>query len=196
MCPGSTPHSPASSSVSTLTPAQCFAPRGPWASCLTAYLTSRPPPHWSATAFCPTPFGDEALEASDRRNQVPQGGGRHARCVQVNASRATYFDLELLPQNQVCWHRQGWIDLGGIAKGYAVDRAVEVLRSQRVTSGIVNAVAAPATQRRHSLLAVRVSRCAARSGCARQASGRGCGGHPHSRIAVESAGGGSSLRFV
>ena len=31
------------------------------------------------------------------------------------------------------------IDLGGIAKGYAVDRAVEVLRSCGITQGIVNA---------------------------------------------------------
>lgn len=31
------------------------------------------------------------------------------------------------------------LDLGGIAKGYAVDRAVEVLKSNGITSGIVNA---------------------------------------------------------
>ncbi len=31
------------------------------------------------------------------------------------------------------------LDLGGIAKGYAVDRAVEVLKSAGITSGIVNA---------------------------------------------------------
>jgi thiamine biosynthesis lipoprotein len=32
-----------------------------------------------------------------------------------------------------------WIDLGGIAKGYAVDAAVEALRSQGVRAGCVNA---------------------------------------------------------
>lgn len=33
----------------------------------------------------------------------------------------------------------GWIDLGGIAKGYAVDRAVAVLQAQGVAAGCVNA---------------------------------------------------------
>jgi FAD:protein FMN transferase len=35
--------------------------------------------------------------------------------------------------------RPAWIDLGGIAKGYAVDAAVEVLLSHSVHSGVVNA---------------------------------------------------------
>lgn len=35
--------------------------------------------------------------------------------------------------------RPGWIDLGGIAKGHAVDRAVETLQGYGVTSGCVNA---------------------------------------------------------
>jgi thiamine biosynthesis lipoprotein len=52
---------------------------------------------------------------------------------------ATWRDLELLAGNRACWHRAGRIDLGGIAKGYAVDMAIEVLRSYEVPSGLVNA---------------------------------------------------------
>ncbi len=52
---------------------------------------------------------------------------------------ATYVDLLLLPHDRVAWRRKGWIDLGGIAKGYAVDCAVEALLSHGVTSAIVNA---------------------------------------------------------
>lgn len=36
-------------------------------------------------------------------------------------------------------HRPGCIDLGGIAKGFAVDRAIDALRSAGVGSGLVNA---------------------------------------------------------
>ena len=52
---------------------------------------------------------------------------------------ATFEDLRLLPPHFVTLTRRVWIDLGGIAKGYAVDRAVQVLRESGVTSGIVNA---------------------------------------------------------
>jgi thiamine biosynthesis lipoprotein len=39
----------------------------------------------------------------------------------------------------VWWRRAGRIDLGGIAKGYAVDKAIETLQSHGVRSGLVNA---------------------------------------------------------
>lgn len=52
---------------------------------------------------------------------------------------ATYLDLLLLPGNCVLWRRKGCIDLGGIAKGYAVDCAIATLRSRGVASAIVNA---------------------------------------------------------
>ncbi len=52
---------------------------------------------------------------------------------------ATFRDLELLDDRRVRWKRKGWIDLGGIAKGYAVDRAVAVLQAQGVAHGVVNA---------------------------------------------------------
>ena len=48
-------------------------------------------------------------------------------------------DVELLPDGRVRFRRPLALDLGGIAKGYAVDLAVEVLRRAGVTSGLVNA---------------------------------------------------------
>jgi thiamine biosynthesis lipoprotein len=55
------------------------------------------------------------------------------------AVAATFRDLTLLPDDRVCWRRKGWIDLGGIAKGYAVDCAIAALRAQGVASAVVNA---------------------------------------------------------
>jgi thiamine biosynthesis lipoprotein len=40
---------------------------------------------------------------------------------------------------EVCLHAPLWLDLGGIAKGYAVDRAVAALRRAGLESGAVNA---------------------------------------------------------
>jgi len=42
---------------------------------------------------------------------------------------ATWRDIELLEGGRVRFHRPLWIDLGGIAKGYAVDRAVATVLS-------------------------------------------------------------------
>jgi thiamine biosynthesis lipoprotein len=52
---------------------------------------------------------------------------------------ATFRDIELLPGHQVRLKRALWIDLSGIAKGYAVDRAVSVLRRSGITTACVNA---------------------------------------------------------
>jgi len=52
---------------------------------------------------------------------------------------ARYRDLELLPGHQVRWRRRGWIDLGGIGKGYAADCAIAQLRSHGASNAIVNA---------------------------------------------------------
>lgn len=53
--------------------------------------------------------------------------------------QACWRDVELLPQQRVRFLRPLWLDLGGIAKGYAVDRAVAVLRMHGVCAGAVNA---------------------------------------------------------
>ena len=50
-----------------------------------------------------------------------------------------FSDIVLLPNNRVILKRRLWIDLGGIAKGYAVDRAAATLKENGVGSGIVNA---------------------------------------------------------
>jgi thiamine biosynthesis lipoprotein len=52
---------------------------------------------------------------------------------------ASWRDIELLPDSQVRLHRALWIDLGGIAKGYAVDCAIRILRNAGALAGGVNA---------------------------------------------------------
>jgi thiamine biosynthesis lipoprotein len=51
----------------------------------------------------------------------------------------SHRDVELLEANEVRFRRRTRIDLGGIAKGFAVDRAVEALRRAGATRGSVNA---------------------------------------------------------
>lgn len=48
-------------------------------------------------------------------------------------------DLNLLPDDRVSMQRPACIDLGGIAKGFAVDRATDVLRESGIASAVVNA---------------------------------------------------------
>lgn len=48
-------------------------------------------------------------------------------------------DVRLLSKRRVSLNRPLTIDLGGIAKGYAVDSAIKVLQHRRVRSGCVNA---------------------------------------------------------
>jgi len=54
-------------------------------------------------------------------------------------ANATFRDIELLGGRQVHFKRRLWVDLGGIAKGYAVDRAVAALHSCGIRSACVNA---------------------------------------------------------
>lgn len=55
------------------------------------------------------------------------------------ASRGSWSDIELLRANQVKFHRPLCVDLGGIAKGFAVDRATECLRAHGALQTVVNA---------------------------------------------------------
>lgn len=52
---------------------------------------------------------------------------------------STWRDVELRAGCVVAYRRTTWLDLGGIAKGYAVDRAVRVLRAAGMAQGVVNA---------------------------------------------------------
>jgi FAD:protein FMN transferase len=55
------------------------------------------------------------------------------------SDETSFRDVRLLPDHRVSLRRRVWIDLGGIAKGYAVDRAIEALKRNGVERGIVNA---------------------------------------------------------
>jgi thiamine biosynthesis lipoprotein len=69
----------------------------------------------------------------------PALGGLLPQSVGDANHPARFSDLELLADCGVRWRKKGWIDLGGIAKGYAVDVAVAALRSHGITHGLVNA---------------------------------------------------------
>jgi thiamine biosynthesis lipoprotein len=67
-----------------------------------------------------------------RRLPAPAGAPRpHAA--------ASWRDVELERDGGVRFHRPLWIDVGGIAKGYAVDRAIARLREHGVVQACVNA---------------------------------------------------------
>lgn len=54
-------------------------------------------------------------------------------------AHASWRDVELLDDHRVRFHRPLWIDLGGIAKGYAVDCAIDTLLRQGARHAVVNA---------------------------------------------------------
>jgi FAD:protein FMN transferase len=58
-------------------------------------------------------------------------------CLAEGAGRMP--DLQLLPADTLIAHAPMRIDLGGIAKGYAVDRAIDALRAADCDGGLVNA---------------------------------------------------------
>lgn len=63
---------------------------------------------------------------------------RHADFPRAS-DHADWRDVELLAFDRVRFARPLHIDLGGIAKGFAVDKAIETLRACGMTSGRVNA---------------------------------------------------------
>jgi thiamine biosynthesis lipoprotein len=74
--------------------------------------------------------------ALQRTGQLPGG----SEAWPSAASMPTAEAIELLADNQVRFlHPSVLIDLGGIAKGFAVDRAIEELRARGVRSAMVNA---------------------------------------------------------
>lgn len=52
---------------------------------------------------------------------------------------ARWNAIELRPDGTVYYRQRAWLDLGGIAKGFAVDMAVRALRRAGITRAIVNA---------------------------------------------------------
>ena len=113
---------------------------------------------------------------------------------------ASWRDIELLPDHHVQFHRPLWVDLGGIAKGYAVDCALEFLRSAGVMQACVNAggdlrVFGPEIERVHLLSAARgdvmpvleISNAAVASSGGDGAHVHGvtrASVHPHTRVSV------------
>ncbi len=96
----------------------------------------------AALAACPPgrpipvhPWTFEVLELCRRMHETSEGA--FDPCLDVAPGRMT--DLDLLSDRYVVPNARTLIDLGGIAKGYAVDRAVQALRSEGCTRGLVNA---------------------------------------------------------
>jgi thiamine biosynthesis lipoprotein len=56
-----------------------------------------------------------------------------------HVERGSFSAVELLPGNRVRFSARIAIDLGGIAKGFAVDRAIATLRGHGVREAVVNA---------------------------------------------------------
>lgn len=54
-------------------------------------------------------------------------------------ARASFADVLLLDDGTVRFEKPLAIDLGGLAKGFAVDQAIEVLRAHGIASAVVNA---------------------------------------------------------
>ena len=52
---------------------------------------------------------------------------------------ANWRDIDLVDHDGVRLRRPLWLDLGGIAKGYAVDRAIDILRASGARQACVNA---------------------------------------------------------
>jgi thiamine biosynthesis lipoprotein len=81
------------------------------------------------------PWTWEVLLLSRRLNQTSLGA--FDPCLPGAAGR--FADLEFAAPQSVIPHRPLHIDLGGIAKGYAVDRALMALRTAGCRRGLVNA---------------------------------------------------------
>jgi len=77
----------------------------------------------------------EVLELCRDLHRVSQG--TFDPCLDLAPGRMA--DIELLDGLRVRAHVPVRIDLGGVAKGYAVDRAVEALRNAGCEGGLVNA---------------------------------------------------------
>ena len=77
----------------------------------------------------------EVLALCKRLNHASQG--IFEPCLAEAVGRLA--DLQLLPADTLIAHAPLSIDLGGIAKGYAVDRAIDALREAGCVAGLVNA---------------------------------------------------------
>lgn len=73
------------------------------------------------------------------KNKINSGGYPTAQEINHSLTLVNFSNISI-QNNTVILKQEGMaIDLGGIAKGYAVDRAVKVLKAQGFESGFVNA---------------------------------------------------------
>ena len=79
-------------------------------------------------------FNAAVAPALVANGQLPAPNG-----AQTPVARSLAEGIELLPEHRLRVRLPLWVDLGGIAKGHAVDRAVACLQSMGITSGLVNA---------------------------------------------------------
>lgn len=96
-------------------------------------------PHLERAGFLPksNPNPSPKMDSNARSFQDSQPSD--AGTTKSPAS-ASFDDVELLPRKRVRFRQPGIrLDLGGIAKGFAVDQAVSVLRERGIESGLVNA---------------------------------------------------------
>jgi thiamine biosynthesis lipoprotein len=81
------------------------------------------------------PWTFRVLRAAAALSRTTQG----AFDVTLRRLGASFRDIQLLANNQVRLRRRARLELDGIAKGFAVDRAVGTLRALGARSGTVNA---------------------------------------------------------
>jgi len=96
----------------------------------------------AALADCPPgralsvhPWTFDVLELCRRLYESSQGA--FDPCLDIASGRMS--DLEILTDRRLVPRARLCVDLGGIAKGYAVDRAVQALRAAGCSDGLVNA---------------------------------------------------------
>ena len=70
---------------------------------------------------------------------IPGNPDKHGSEMPRSDEHVSYLDVELLPDSRVWFQRPLSVDVGGIAKGYAVDHAINILRDMGVPSASVNA---------------------------------------------------------
>ncbi|MEO7597599.1 MAG: FAD:protein FMN transferase [Opitutus sp.] len=97
----------------------------------------------AASVICVDPWTFAVLATSQdlatRTNGVFDISTRPSAGRNTASPRESWGQLDLLPRNRVRCSLPLKIDLGGIAKGFAVDRAVAALQRAGIVSGVVNA---------------------------------------------------------
>ena len=82
---------------------------------------------------------DGLFDMSIGRALVASGFLPHPEGMDLRRCTGTSADIEIVDDQHVRLHKLMLIDLGGIAKGYAVDCAVAALKAAGAAQGIVNA---------------------------------------------------------